>query len=116
MTSYQPKHAEFKENDDMALYCHFSGFPPPKLQWTLNGKPIHNTSATMIRTRKLNEKEMLSQLVLKRASFKLVGAFRCTAESLVGSSQMTFTRQLKGTQREYFVVFRENCRNQHVIS
>ena len=83
-----------KEKQNVRLPCEAGGFPPPVITWYKNGYPI-NDVRRQFKGRNLEIKEIL---------FEDRGTYTCTAENLLGRTELSVNVTVEGINILKFLV------------
>ena len=75
-----------KEKQNVTLPCEAGGFPPPVITWYKNGYPIKDAR------RQFKERN----LEIKEIVFEDRGTYTCTAENLLGRTELSVNVTVEG--------------------
>ena len=75
-----------KEKQNVRLLCEADGFPPPVITWYKNGYPIKDAR------RQFKERN----LEIKEIVFEDRGTYTCTAENLLGRTELSVNVTVEG--------------------
>ncbi len=81
-----------KAGSTLILLANISGVPTPDVAWFRAGEPLTTTEGTTIETT-----ETFSTLTVKNTSSAGAGAYKITAENVVGTAEQEFNVVIKGT-------------------
>ena len=76
------------ENDNIAINCSATGYPPPSLQWTRNGMDLNDERFTIINipcsSDCLVDDRVTCSLMITNASMSDIDMYTCTAMNILG--------------------------------